>query len=123
MWDDVIISKKDGHSNKGSGAYLCSEIEGTHSISQNSISYWITLEKPLQLGLTIFKDTKEGEMLTSMIKQKESIKEIERYLLAITIKKISPKTLIDKINKLCDDQFERGKRAKVKELRNILDIH
>lgn len=123
MWDDVIISKKDGYSDKGTGAYTCYQIKGTHRISENHISYWAILSFPMEIGMTIFKDTKEGEMLTHMIEQKETIIEIERYLLSIAVKKISPKILIEKINDLGNKRFEDGRRAKVKELRNVLDIN
>lgn len=122
MWDDMIISKKGGLKYKGTGAILCFEIQGEHSISHNSASYWIILETPLKLGLTIFKDTKEGEMITDMIKHKESLIEIEKYILAIAIKKISPKILIKKMNELSANQFARGKTAKAQELRKILEI-
>jgi len=122
MWDDVIISKKCGLKYKGTGAILCFEIKGNHSISENSVSYWINLKDPLELSITIFKDTKEGEMLTHMIKQKEPLAEIERYILAIVIRKISPKILIKKIKELSDTQFTKGKIAKAEELRKVLEI-
>ena len=56
MLDDVII----GEGNRGNSAILIGRIEGKHSISENSQSYWIR-DIILDGEIVIFKDTKEGK--------------------------------------------------------------
>jgi len=117
MWDDVVIGK----GNKGCSAILCFQIEGNHSISENSNSYWIS-DVYLDMGMTIIKSTREGRKLKSMIDKKIKLEKIIDYLQKLLFKNVNYKVLMQKISNSQKDSYEDGKEAKREELLNVLGI-
>ena len=116
MWDDIII----GDGEKFNSAYGIN-INGEQSgISENKSSYWIS-DAYLNLGLTIFKNTKEGKNLTKLIKQK-NIKKIKHYLECLVIKNCSVEKLKDFIQEVIEKSFKNGKEASQKEVRIALGL-
>ena len=117
MWDDVII----GAGNKGNSAGRVFAVPGEHSISENSVSYWIS-DVYLDLGMTIFKYTVEGKALTKMIQDKHPLEEINEFLESTLIRKISVDKLKPAIDRAVKDAFNRGLEAKAQEIRDALGL-
>lgn len=117
MWDDVIIGK----GNRGCSAIHLFVIEGEHSISHNSVSFWID-GLLLDIGMTIFKDTKEGIKLTHLIEQNTPLPKILDFLNKVMIKRIKPDILYKKINQALKESFEAGLRCKEKQIRLTLGM-
>lgn len=117
MWDDVSI----GTGHKGSSAYRVFAVPGEHSISENTVSYWIS-DVYLGLGMTIFKYTKEGEALTKMIQDKQPMEEINEFLESTLIRKISVDKLKSAIDRAVKDAFNSGLEAKAQEIRDALGL-
>lgn len=117
MWDDVII----GTGNKGNSAYTVFAVPGEHSISENSVSYWIS-DVYLGLGMTIFKYTKEGTALTKMIQDEHPLEEINKFLENVLLRKINVDKLKPAIDSAVKDAFNRGLEAKAQEIRDALGL-
>jgi hypothetical protein len=117
MWDDVIV----GSGTKLNGAVKCFDIEGDHSISWNSESFWIS-DCIMGLGCTIYFDTDQGRFLNALIEQKDGLEKIQSYVDSIILKFISITKLKKAIDRLKRDSFEEGKREKAKEIRKVLGI-
>ena len=117
MWDDIII----GNGTKGTSACKVFDIEGDHSISQNKVSFWIS-DCFLGTGMTIFKDTVEGQTLENMIKNKVGLTRIDKWIDELVIKKMKPKDLINRIKQSNVEYFESGKEAKSKEILKVLGL-
>lgn len=116
-WDFLVIGKGE----KRNGAITVFEIEGTHSISENDIQYWISgLDK--HCGMTIYKNTKEGKELTKMIKDKVGLEKIEEYLTTLTASNIGPKKLVEWIQSMNKTWYEKGREDKAEEIRNVLGV-
>jgi CTP:phosphocholine cytidylyltransferase-like protein len=116
-WDDVIIGKGD----KGCSSTLCFDIKGEHSISHNGISFWIS-DCIMGTGCTIFKDTKEGQKLIQMIKEKVDLKNIKNYIDSLILKNISVSTLKIKIKDTQDEYFRKGEESKQDEIKSVLGV-
>lgn len=117
MWDDVTI----GTGHKGSSAYKVFAVPGEHSISENSVSYWIS-DVYLGLGMTIFKYTKEGEALTKMIQDKHPLEEINKFLEDLLIRKTGIDKLKAAIDRAIKNSFDAGREAKAQEIRDALGL-
>lgn len=117
MWDDVVI----GTGNKGNSAYTVFAVPGEHSISENSVSYWIS-DVYLGLGMTIFKATKEGKALTKMIQDEQPLEEINEFLESTLIRKTSVDKLKPAIDRALENSFHAGAEHKAKEIRRALGI-
>jgi hypothetical protein len=115
MWDDIII----GDGNSGCSAYRIFKVEGEHSMSQNSVSFWLS-DVFLGIGMTIFKDTEEGKVLTKMIEEKESWGQIKKFLIVLIIKNIKPEILIEKIESEKEKSFLEGRESKREEIEKVL---
>jgi len=121
MWDDIIIKKEDSNLEKLSSAYTLLGTSEFH-ISENSSAFWIS-GNFLGIGMTIYKDTKEGIKLGKLIKVKELKKEeIETFLYKILFTKAEIPKILDAIKSVKEYSFQRGKRAKSKEIREVLNI-
>ena len=116
-WDFVIIGEGD----KGNTAIHVFDIKGKHSISENSVSYWIS-NLMFGAGMTIFKDTEEGKYLTEMIKNGNKLKTIVRYLNAVLIQHMSIVDIEQGIENLKNDAYELGKEDMKKEFRKLLGL-
>lgn len=116
-WNDVIIGKGQ----RGHTAIKVFEIEGDHGISDGGNCYWIS-DCILDTGMTIFKNCKEGEKLTQMIKDKVMPEKIQDWLNRLVLKHASPQKIINAIVEAEEEAYERGKEAKAAELRSVLLI-
>jgi len=117
MWDDVVI---------GTGDRQCSackvfHIEGDHSISQNSTSYWIS-DCILKIGMTIFKSSPEGQELNAMIKDKVEAVLINEWVNSTALRNIDVKVLKRKIRESQEEFFDAGRRDKAIQIQRALSI-
>jgi hypothetical protein len=117
MWDDIII----GQGNKGNSATHIFKIKGEHSISHNGVSFWIH-DAYLGMGMTIFKDTIEGRMLTAAVEKEVSIEEIQPWLISLVIKNIDPIKMQAAIEIKLKEAFDRGSRDRAAKIRSALLI-
>lgn len=117
MWDDIIIGKGE----KGTSAFKVFDIEGNENISENKISYWIS-HCFLDTGVTIFKDTVEGQTLSNMRQNKVGIERINQWLDELVIKKMKPEELMNKIKESQSEFYEKGKVDKQKEILKALGV-
>lgn len=125
MFDDVIIGKGD----HGSGSVVLCDCgtDGTHWISQNSVSYWTT-HLILDIDMIVFKNTTEGEILQSYIKNMlcrpttVNKKRVRDYLDALALKHISLPNLKRKIEAYGMSRFEEGRQTKLKEIRKAMEL-
>lgn len=117
MWDDIIIGKGE----KGTSACKVFDIEGNENISENKLSYWIS-NCFLDTGMTIFKDTVEGQTLSNMRQNKVGIERINQWLDELVVKKLKPKDLMSKIKESQSEFYEMGKAAKQEEIKRALGV-
>jgi hypothetical protein len=116
MFDDIVIGKGES----GTTAFNMN-LKGVKSnISQNSVSYWIT-HCLLDIEMKIFKDTKEGDKLTKLIKNKKFNK-IDVFLDILVLKNLTPKRLKEYIIESNEIHFKNGKKQAQKEMRTALGI-
>jgi len=118
-WEFVVI----GEGNKGCTAVTCMiDDKKTNShISHNETSYWIS-DLMFGCGMTIFKDTEEGEELTKMIEENEKPKNIYRYLNSLLIQRLSIKDIEDGIKRERDDAYNKGREDAKADIRRALGI-
>ena len=119
MWDDIII---------GEGQSRCSavkvfKLEGDHSISEHDFAYWISgREIFLNMGMTIYKSSPEGKVLTDMIEAKATVSQVYEWLDSLILTHADPIKLKVKIKQALRDAYAKGKRDKVREIRVALDL-
>lgn len=117
MWDDVII---------GTGDRQCSasrviKIEGNHSISENSTSYWIS-HCILEIGMTIFKSSPEGQDLTALINSKTDAALIHEWINTTALQNIDVKVLKRKIRESQQEFFDEGRKDKARQILSALSV-
>lgn len=114
MWDDVII----GNGYKGCSAI---KVRDFNDIHENSVSYWFT-NVYLGMGMTIFKDTDEGKLITEFIENEVPlylmIEELQEMLLLHLPKNKLKKAIDNSLKK----SFEDGQKAKMNEMRTVLGL-
>jgi len=105
MWDDIIFGKGE----KGCSAIVIFNVGNIkESISQNSVSYWIT-DCYLDTGMTVFKDSMEGKHLTRLIKE-EDWKGISRYLDILVFRGLDIEVIKQKIKDFAQIKYNDGFR-------------
>jgi len=117
MWDDVII----GTGNKGNSAVLVFAIEGEHSISENSVSYWIS-GLYLDTGMVIFKSTDEGRQLNEFVKEKAHIDQVRPWLDHLVLQYIDKDRLKNRIDHAIARAFEEGSEHRANRIREALGL-
>lgn len=117
MWDDVVIGK----GNKGNISVHVFQIEGKHSISQNSVTFWLG-NCILGTGMTIFKDTDEGKEVMAMIEARTPLPKIQHYLDSLILKHIDPEKLHQRIEVALAESYEKGRESKAAEMREALGL-
>lgn len=117
MWNDVVIGKGE----KGCSAMKVFAIPGEHSISQNSVSFWIS-GCLLGAGVTIFKNTADGKALQALIEAGTALDEIQEWLDCLVLRNLDPKKLRQLIERSNEEAFLEGKRAKAAEIRAALEF-
>lgn len=115
MWDDIIIGKGE----KGNSAVKVFGVPGDHRISHNRVSFWIS-GCYLDVDVTIFKDTKEGQTLQRMIDDCAALEEIQTWLDDLVLRCLDPKRLKLRIEQAMEKAFEAGQCAKAAEIRAAL---
>lgn len=114
LWDDLII----GTGNRGNSA-VNGRMIGNTSISYNSVSYWIS-GAFLDVGMTVMKDTPEGQCLTTMMAGKDNEGEIQSYLTSLVLTKVPQERLVALIEAEKQDAFEEGRRHQAALIRAAL---
>jgi len=117
MWKDVVI----GEGGMGATSVEVFKIKGGCSVSQNRQVYRVS-GFCLDLGMTIYKDTKVGKALTQMIKDEECVDIIGAYLFRVAMEHIEKDHLIKKINKHARDYYNKGIEHIRMELRGVLGL-
>ena len=117
MNKEIMIGK--GH--YGCSAVVCFKIKGDHSISENRVSYWIN-DLIFNQRMKIFKDTKEGQILTTMIETNESLDSIMKYLNNLVLKNMSLDTILASIDYEKKCSFQDGRESMQKDLCKLLGI-
>ncbi len=117
MWDDVIIGKGD----RGCSAIRVFAIEGEHSISENSVSYWVS-DLYLNMGMVIFKSTEEGRQLAQFVSNKGHIDTIKPWLDNLALQNIDRELLKERINHAVERSFQDGSNARVRVICEALGI-
>lgn len=97
------------------------ELTEKHDISQNSKCYRIS-ELIFDFHMTIFKDTLEGKLLTSMIERNVVRDSLEHWLNCTLLRNIEPSVLLSAIEEEKDRAFEAGRKYKAVEIRAALYI-
>lgn len=111
FWDDLII----GEGSKGNSAVKVRDVGATH-ISQNSVAYWIS-RCYLDIGVTIFKDTPEGEQLTAMLFSRVEDEQISSWLDALVLTRMPPTVLREKIEDYMVGAFNKGRQYQADRIR------
>lgn len=115
----VIGSGNSGNTAIGVEGYYSDGV----SISENSKSFWIS-DLPLNLRMTIFKDTPEGIQLKQMIKDKKPVQEVSDFLFALALEYIGLdelKSLIPEALKASyKEGYQEGYSDKTIEIRKAL---
>ena len=117
MWDDIKI----GTGNHGNSAIKIFGIEH-EDISENSVSYWIC-HCICDTGMVVMKDTKEGQRITKLIEEKASKEKMQDYLDSLILKKMKVKDFKLRLKADLEDSYDRGMRAKEREIQNVLGLH
>lgn len=118
MWNDIVI----GNGHKGCSAIRVFAIGGEHSISENSVSYWIS---DLYLGaqITIFKDTEEGRQLSQFINEKAHIDTIRPWLDGLVLQHIDREVLKNLIDRAIEQAFQKGSSHRAEVIREALGLN
>jgi hypothetical protein len=116
MWKDVVI----GQGEMGNSAILVQSFrKGSFAISQNSNAYWIT-DVFMGLGITVFKDTSEGQEIKERLEAKESGEHVKKWLKSLLLKHVEPDVLFERIDAevaLAEQRAEqRGRKQKLAEI-------
>lgn len=113
MWRDVVIGSGDPGYSARSTPIL--------NILENSTSYWIS-HVYLDLGMTIFKYTKEGKKLSQMIVNKSSLEIIDLWLKHQLLKHIDSDDLIKAIDCNIENARKDGASERAAQIRELLEI-
>jgi hypothetical protein len=114
--DKIVIGKGDA----GNSAIVCRK--ELNWISENSVSYWISLKYPLNIEITVFKNTEVGKTIAQMIKIENTYKNLEEYLFNNCLMYMSYKMIAKKIEEKNKENYERGKEDTQKEILKALGI-
>lgn len=114
MWDDFKIGQGDS----GNMANSIDVEDNGYSISQNSVSYWIS-DLILGLGGRIMKDTDEGREIAVFVENKD-FKGLGKRLNNIALKHITTRKLIKEIDNFGKKKFRDGRESLKKDLFTLL---
>ena len=125
MWDKVII----GEGNKGNSSYKCWEpsedIKNPCNLSENGKAFWITMPNVLNgfhtNGMTVFCNTKEGEMIETLLSDKR-YEEMNDYILSLFLSNLPAQEIIRIIENKFNEGLEEGKKIKAREIKRCLNI-
>lgn len=121
MFDDFVIGKINRDDCSATKMNIPQIPWDEHDISSSRYSYWITLRE-IGTQFRVYKDTKEGESLTFMIKQGSSQKVIEDFLHQLALKNLDYKKVIHLIRDAKRTGRAEGYDAAKAELRKWLQV-
>lgn len=121
MWDDIVIGEPKGTKPNSAMKIFGISPGDKHSISDNAISYWVS-DCIMGLGCTIYKDTQVGKMITELIMNKVGLEKLQDYIDTAILKRVNVRLLKQKIKESQEDYFNRGKEAKIREIRGTLGL-
>lgn len=117
MWYDVVIGSGD----KGNSSYRISSYPDLENVSENRTSYWVRTMF-LGIGMTIFKNTKEGESLETMLRNEETAYTITLFLDNLALQHISREKLRQKIEDALEVAHSEGVEYARVEMRRALGL-
>ena len=83
-------------------------------------------DKLIGLRVVIANDSEEGKILTEMLQKEINVSEIEDYIFSLILKYKSLSEVKGYIEKQIKESFEKGvekgRRDKVREIRNVLEM-
>lgn len=118
MFSDVII----GSGNRGNCAHSIYREDGVrYPVSENSGSYWAS-DIYLGMGITVFKNTHEGEYIASLIQFKKEPQELVDYLSNLLVSHVKPSVLMGYVDRSLKEAFLNGQRDTQNQIREILGL-
>lgn len=118
MWNDVVV----GNGDSGNAATQIRAFNHPEAaISQNSVSYWVTLNE-LDICMTIFKDTVDGESLAGMLERRVDENFVKLFLEGIALHHIDKAKLRLKINDAIKRAYRKGRHERAAEIRKSLGL-
>lgn len=115
-WNDIIIGKGQ----RGTSAVLVFDVPNKESISDGGNCFWIS-DCFLDVGMTVFKDCPEGEMIQRLIDEKAP-KKISAYLDELVVDHLSVVDIIKRVRSEKKKSFEEGREASQCEIQKALGI-
>jgi hypothetical protein len=117
IWDCVVIGKGE----PGATTVMVYAPKLIDNISANDKIFRIT-NIVGKMGMTIFRNTKEGKKLEELIKTDAPIYDINEYCLKVFVQHVDTAILMDMIELLKEEAFKDGKKAKAREIKRLLDL-
>ena len=119
MWEDVIIGK----GNIGVTTTKCWVHKNTDwcDLSSNSVGYRVSMPRIIYGGMTIFKGTREGNKITTLLSSKQEEK-LNAYLLKLFFSKANPQLIINLIQRANAEGIREGMQLKQLELQRVLGL-
>lgn len=119
MWDDVVIGSGD----KGCSASSAFAPAGVNNVSQNNVSFWIHPAFHGVGGMTIFKNTPEGECLQGFFNAGAPAEDILRHIEQVFLDHVPLKTMNRLMAEIMKREFEAGQRYQQLQFRKALGIY
>lgn len=129
MWTEMVI----GEGKRGNSAtrVVFNTPPGSYDVSFGGNAYWIS-EGPLDIGMTIFKNCQEGQILHEYVQEYAASKDLQaqqavfqkisHFLLTVQLHNLTPELLHKKLEALKEQSFQEGQQSKVAEIRQVLGI-
>ena len=120
MWEEVIIGK----GNIGCTTVKCWFHDNPNwcDLSGNSVGYRVSMPNILRTsGMTIFKGTREGNKITTLLANNEGEK-LNAYLLKIFFSNAKPGVIVNAIEMAYAEGVSKGKEFKQYEIRKVLGL-
>ena len=122
MVDDIIIGKPTGAKPNSAIKIFGLSPDDNHGVSHNSQSYWIS-RCILDLDCIIYKNTKEGKVITKMIADKKSLKQIQKKIDHYILQRVSPTKIYTAIQEATEKAYKQGQKDKCIEINKVLNPH
>lgn len=91
-----------------------------YNISSNAVSYLFT-GGIFGIQCVVMKNSVEGVKLSSLINTSEGdLTKLDEYITRMLLKRIKPSEMIGLIKKIKTEAYERGRRNKASEIRDVL---
>jgi len=117
--NDIIIGDKTSSSCSAVVYYEHPEVQNI--ISHNSKLYWCH-EEFTKTSIFILKDTDDGKALTDLLISKNSVEDIEDFLLDIALNNMCVSDFRSLMLDLQEESFKSGIRHNQNELRKVIGL-